>query len=166
MYTIPPCAVIGAIIGSILAGAVGAIVGTVIGSVLGFMAAIILISEFVTMKNVVSKPIKLVAMRSSDGISGTFIWGSGAMNNRTNYNYMQLMEDGSMVPGWLPANHLVHLIEDAELKNTGTLSTTKREADKTSLLYRWAIGTSDRNETVRHDFRVPVGTVVQQFTVK
>ncbi|MFA7339864.1 MAG: hypothetical protein WC028_23980 [Candidatus Obscuribacterales bacterium] len=166
MYTIALFTAIGAIIGSFIAGIFGAIVGALIGAVVGLIVACTIISELVPMKNVVSKSIKLVAMRSSDGISGTFIWGSGAMSNRTTYNFMQLVEDGSMVPGWLPANHLVHLIEDAELKNTGSWCTTTREADKTSSLYRWAIGSSDRTETVRQEFRVPVGTVVQQFSVK
>ena len=166
MYTIALCVAIGAIIGSFIAGTFGAIIGTIAGAVVGAIIAALLISYLVPMKDVVSKPIKLVAMRSSDGISGTFIWGSGAMSNRTTYNFMKLVEDGSMVPGWLPANHLVHLIEDSELKNTGSWSTTTREADKTSSLYRWALAASDRNETVRQEFRVPVGTVVQQFSIK
>lgn len=177
MYTVALGSLIGAIIGSILLGTVfaginysvvsyaiwGAIIGAGVCAAVGLLVAIYLISYLVPMKNVVSKPIKLVAMRSSKGTSGTFIWGSGAMSNSNIYNFMQLVEDGSMVPGRLPANHLVHLIEDANLKNTGFWSTTTLEADETSPFYRWALVDS---ETVREEFRVPVGTVMQQFHIE
>ena len=82
------------------------------------------------------------------------------------WNFLQRMDDGSMVPGSVPADGLVHLIEDPELKNTGFWSTTIREADQSSPLYPWAIGTGDRTRTVRQEFRVPVGTVVQQFNIQ
>lgn len=168
-------AAIGLVIGLIIASLgkresgkylLNTILGTIIGAVVGVFAALTVICYMLPMKDVVYGPAKLVAMRSSDGISGTFVWGSGSIGNRTTYNFLQRMEDGSMVPGSVPANGLVHLIEDPELKNTGFWSTTIREADKTSTLYSWALGTSDRTQTVRQEFRVPVGTVVQQFNIK
>jgi hypothetical protein len=76
------------------------------------------------------------------------------------------MDDGSKVPGSVPANGLVHLIEDPKLKNTGTWSTTISEPDKSSPLYPWSIGAEQRTRTVRQEFRVPVGTVVKQFNIK
>jgi len=143
-----------------------AIIGPFCGAIVGLVAALTVVCYMVPMKDVVYGQAKLVAMRSSDGISGTFVWGSGSIGNRTTYNFLQRMEDGSMVPGSVPADGLVHLFEDPELTNSGFWSTTIREADKTSPLYPWAIGTSDRTRTVRQEFRVPVGTVVQQFNIK
>jgi len=175
MNSILLCAAIGLVVGLIIASCgkrergkyiFAAIIGPIAGAVVGLFAAITFICYMVPMKDVVYGPAKLVAMRSSDGISGTFVWGSGSIGNRTTYNFLQRMEDGSMVPGSVPANGLVHLIEDPELKNTGFWSTTIREADKTAPLYRWALGTRDRTQTVRQEFRVPVGTVVQQFNIK
>jgi hypothetical protein len=145
---------------------VSTIAGTFIGAIVGIFAGLTVICYMVPMKDVVYGPAKLVAMRSSDGISGTFVWGSGSIGNRTTYNFLQRMEDGSMVPGSVPADGLVHLFEDQELKNTGFWSTTIREADKDSPLYPWALATRDRRQTVRQEFRVPVGTVVQQFNIK
>jgi hypothetical protein len=159
MYTIIFGAALGAVIGSFINGTSGDIIGAFIGALVGLGAAISLFSYLVPRRNVVNKPVKLVAVRSSDGISETFIWASGELSNRTTYNFLQLMEDGSMVPGCVPANHLVHLIEDPELKDTGFWSTTINEADKTSPLYAWAIDTCDWTEPVRQEFRVPIGTV-------
>jgi hypothetical protein len=175
MNTIILCAAIGLVVGLIIASrgkrdtgsyVWSTIFGTTIGAVVGLVAAITVICHMVPMKDVVYGPAKLVAMRSSDGISGTFVWGSGSIGNRTTYNFLQRMEDGSMVPGSVPADGLVHLFEDPELKNTGFWSTTMREADKTSSLYPWALATRDRTRILRQEFRVPVGTVVQQFNIK
>ncbi len=175
MNTILLCAALGLVIGIIIASCgkretgkyiFGAIIGPIVGAVVGLIVALAVIAFMVPMKDVVYGPGKLVAMRSTDGISGTFIWGSGSIGSRTSYNFLQLVEDGSMVPGSVPADGLVHLIEDAELKNTGFWRTTIREADKTSPLYPWAIGANDRSRTVRQEFRVPVGTVVQQFNIQ
>lgn len=168
-------AAIGLVVGLIIASCgkrergkyiLAAIIGPFCGAIVGLFAALTVVCYMVPMKDVVYGPGKLVAMRSSDGISGTFVWGSGSIGNRTTYNFLQRMDDGSMVPGSVPADGLVHLIEDPELKNTGFWSTTIREADKNSSLYPWAIATGDRTRTVRQEFRVPVGTVVQQFNIK
>ena len=74
--------------------------------------------------------------------------------------------EGALKATFNSTDGLVHLIEDPELKNTGFWSTTIREADQSSPLYPWAIGTGDRTRTVRQEFRVPVGTVVQQFNIQ
>lgn len=142
------------------------IIDPFIGAVVGLFVGLIVFSSLVPMKDVVYGPGTLVAMRSSDGVSGTFVWGSGSIGSSVTYNFLQKMDDGSMSPRSVPANDLVALIEDPELKNTGFWRTTINEVDKTSALYKWSIGASDRNRTVRQEFRVPVGTVVQQFSIK
>lgn len=166
MYSMILGAVIGAVLGSLGFISVGGPVGAIVGFFIGAVLATLVFPEILPMKIVVSKPIKLVAMRSSDGVSGTFVWGTGSINNSTVYNFMQLLEDGFMVPSSLPANHLVHLIEDSDLQKTGSWTTSKTVADPNSALYRWAMFTGHRTQIVRQEFRVPVGTVVQQFNIK
>jgi hypothetical protein len=144
----------------------GSCVGTAAGGVIGLVLALMVVGSAVPMKDVVYGPAKLAAMRSQNGISGSFIFGSGSINSDNTYNFLQHMKDGSMVPGSVPANGLVHLIEDPELKNTGSWSITISEPDKSSPLYPWSIGAELRSKAVRQEFRVPVGTVVQQFNIK
>ncbi len=144
----------------------GTIIGTAIGGFVGFVVALAVIGEMVPMREVVYGPGTLVAMRSSDGISGTFVWGSGSVNNSISYHFLQKLNDGSMKPGSVYADDIVRLIEDPELKNIGYWRTTKIEADPTSSLYNWGLGTGLRTRVIRQEFRVPVGTVVQQFSIK
>jgi len=145
---------------------IGSTFAAAIGAFFGAMIAGTIICSMVPTKDVVYGPGKLVAMRSADGISGTFVWGSGSISSRTTYNFMQVLDDGSMKPGWVYADDLVRLIEDPELKNVGYWRTTIREVDPASPLNAWALGTGTVSTTVRQEFRVPVGTVVQQFNVK
>jgi hypothetical protein len=143
----------------------GGIVGPCAGAFVGFICAIV-IGAFVPMKDTVYGPGTLVSMRSSDGLSGTFIWGSGSVNSTVTYNFMQRMDDGSLSPRSVYANDLVRLIEDPELKDVGYWRTTIRECDPNSALYNWGIFLKERERYVRQEFRVPVGTVVQQFKVR
>ncbi len=175
MYTVYTLAAVGLLIG-IIVSRTGSretaktvcctIFGPLLGAVAGLMVALIVVSNFVPMKDTVYGPGTLVAMRSSDGVSGTFVWGSGSINSSVTYNFLQKMDDGSMSPRSVPADSLVAIIEDPELKNTGFWRTTIREADKTSPIYKWSIGAGVNNRTIRQEFRVPVGTVVQQFSIK
>lgn len=176
MYTIITGAVLGIIIGLIVllrrekpqdkADKVCHLVfGGIIGAVVGVVAALFL-SSAVAKKDFIYGPAELVAMRNADGISGTFIFGSGGFRNTTNYNFMMKTGDGSMVPGSVTADGYVHISEDPSLKNTGQWTTTYNECDPASPLWNWTIGKSDLKSLIRHDFRVPVGTVVQQFKVQ
>lgn len=173
MNSIMLCAVIGFAVGLIIASCgkresakyiISTVTGTIVGAVVGLCVASI-ICYLVPMKNVIYGPVKLAAVRSFASSSGTFIWGAGSIECAT-YNFLELMEDGSLAPDSVPADRLVRLIEDPELLNIGFLSITMSETDKTSPLYPWAIGTRDRTRIVRKEFRVPVGTVVQQFNIK
>ncbi len=139
----------------------GSLCGAIAGAVIAFI-----IGMTMPMRVVVSHPETLVAMRSSDGVAGTFLWGSGTIKNQVNYNFMLRMKDGSMAPHTVPADKAVRLIEDPELKNVGYWRTTTREPDTSSELYKWSIFSSDRTRIIRQEFRVPVGTVVQQFNIK
>jgi hypothetical protein len=175
MNTIMLCAAVGLVFGIIFASRgrrstnkyiFGTICCPVFGAIFGLFLAGAIIGAIVPMKDVVYGQGKLVAMRSTDCISGAFIWGSGNIASQTSYNFLQRLDDGSMVPRSVPADGLVRLIEDPELQNTGFWSTTWREVDMTSPLYSWSLGTRESQRVVRQEFRVPVGTVVQQFSVK
>lgn len=71
-----------------------------------------------------------------------------------------------MAPGSVYANEVVRLIEDPELKNVGFWQTTTRKPDPSHWLYNWTIFHSDKNRVVRQEFRVPVGSVIQQFNIR
>jgi|GEM_PF-726386 len=117
-------------------------------------------------KQVVYGPAHLVAMRSSDGLSGTFIWGTGSIGSATRYNFMMVQGDGSMVPGSVSADGLVHITEDKSMVGKGTWTSVMSVPDYSVPMAAWALHSGRPPELVRHDFRVPVGTVVQQFSVK
>lgn len=176
MYTIYTCALLGVLCGLwVLSGrkvklsgyekGCHFVVGGIFGTIVGFFVALFLTAA-VERTEVVYGPAELVAMRNADGVSGTFIFGSGGLHNTTNYNFMMRTSDGSMVPGSVTADGYVHISEDPALNNIGQWTTTYSECDPKSPLWNWTIGKSYMSVLVRHDFRVPVGTVVQQFKVQ
>ena len=140
---------------SLLSALLGAFVGAIIGSVIG---------DYAPMHNVNGGLITLVSVRTTDGVHGAFIWGSGTIQNETTYNFMMRNADGSLTPGSLHANSLVHIVEDASLTNVGYWTTVRREAVPNSWQSKW--GMADDTTTVSEVLRVPAGTVVQSFNVK
>lgn len=174
MNTIYTIAIVGFLIGLICAKVskgnagtytFGMVLGTVLGGVVGLIVGLF-VGGLLPMRDVVYGPLPLVSMRSSDGINGSFIWGTGSVNSQLTYHFLQRKEDGSMSPRSVRATEAVHLIEDAELSNTGFWSTTMSEPDKSHWLFNWSLATRDRIRVVRQEFRVPVGTVVQQFNIR
>lgn len=140
---------------------IGSVIGAVVGLVCSFMVA-----SAMPKTEVVYGPAQLVAMRSADGVNGAFIFGTGGFRNSTNYNFLMKNADGSMVPGSVTADGYVHITEVESLKTSGTWTSTYSECDPKSVFYAWAIGVRDQKTLIRQDFRVPVGTVVQQFRVQ
>lgn len=138
---------------------------TMCGAAAGFLLSGFL-SPAVPTVNVVGEPVTLVSMRNQDGLTGSFIFGSGAINSSMSYNFLMKQKDGSMAPGSVYANEVVRLIEDPELKNVGFWQTTTRKPDPSHWLYNWTIFHSDKNRVVRQEFRVPVGSVIQQFNIR
>ncbi len=105
-------------------------------------------------------------MRTTDGATGTFVWGTGGISGETSYNFMIVQPDGSITPRSVPADSRVAIIEDESLHGVGYWRTTQRELDPNSPLYNWGTGHRFRENVVRQEFRVPVGTVVQTFKVQ
>ena len=137
----------------LLGGAIGIIIALVVGL-------------FVPTHIVTYGPATLVSVRTSDGISGAFVWGTGSIQNASTYNFMMLNADGTISPGSVPANGLVHIGEDANLHNVGYWSQVRREADQSSKLCPWALGQQDATVILSEDFRVPAGTVRQNFNMQ
>lgn len=176
MYTLYTCAILGVLLALVLdirtlqnkefsKVAVSASFGCLGGAGIGLLLAIGVIASLVPNKLVVYGPVNLVAMRSADSYSGSFLFGTGAVNSTVHYNFLIKMTDGSVTPIQLIADQLVHITEDSALHDSGTWTSTMVEADKNSPLYNWAIGLESRKYISRQDFRVPPGTVIQQFTV-
>ena len=135
-----------------------------VGTVLGLFGGLIL-SGLVPTHDVDYGPGILVSMRSSDGVTGAMIWGTGSIESQNYLHFMQKVEDGSMVPGSIPADSNVHIVEDPKLKDSGTWVTTMREPNTASPLWKFQIGPVIQT-VERQEFHVPVGTVVQQFKVQ
>ena len=145
--------------------------GFYVQTVLCAIAAIIAV--FVTSGNVdghipsVNREIgewNLVAMRSSDGVSGSFVWGTGTIGGAIVYTVYIKNGDGSMTPWRIYADANTRIIEDASLQNKGTWRRTELVRDETSPLTKWAPISYRRG--IYDTITVPVGTVVQSFSVK
>jgi hypothetical protein len=138
-----------------------ALVGTV-----GFLVAFVVVPSFLPYHTIALAPVRLAAMRSSDGLNGTFVLGSGSISSQTTYHFYIRNQDGSVTPETLSASKLVRLVEDASLKGEGFWTTIQQEKDFSSPLAKWAINQNDWTSIVGHEFRVPVGTVVTKFNVE
>lgn len=139
---------------------------TLAGAFVGTMFATTLFQAFVPMRETAQSPRLLAAMRSADGVGGSFILGSGIFRSQVSYHFLRKLENGSMVPVTVHASDMVYLTEDPELKNAGYWIETIRECDPNSWQYNWAFAHHERARTIKHEFRVPVGSVVQQFNIK
>ncbi len=140
----------------------GIVFGGIIGAAVGLLDGLVF-SALTPRHDVVYEPETMVSMRTTDGVGGTFVWGTGSIGGETFYNFMIKQKDGSITPRSVKANSLVAIIEDESLKNSGFWRTTFNESDKTSALYNWGFY---GKEIVRQEFRVPVDTVIQSFKVQ
>jgi len=132
----------------------------------GGMVTAVTITKLMPQKEVVYGPYKLVAMRSVGAISGTFVAGTGMIGTSVNYNFMVEQDDGSVSPYSVPVNGNTHITEDPSLHNTGTWTSIHLEVDRNSWLYNWSVGAEKRDVVVKNNLRVPVGTVLQQFSAQ
>jgi len=148
-----------------LAKLLGIVMGGVFGAIVGVILALI-IAAAIPRHDVVYGPATMVSMRTTDGVTGTFVWGTGGIHGETSYNFMIKQQDDSITPRTVTADSLVAIIEDDSLHGVGYWRTTFNEPDKNSSLYSWGLGYRDYQRIVRQEFRVPVGTVVQAFKVQ
>lgn len=175
MYTIFTCTALGLVLAVILtpkekrtAATIEPALAICLTAMISFLVGLAIakfLSAALPEKQVVIGPQAIVSMRSAEGQAGTFILGTGRMGSERTYHYLLKAEDGSMVPHSVPANQFVHITEDTSLQNSGTVTVTRIKADRTSFLNNWSVFRHSQDRTVRIDFRVPVGTVAQRFSV-
>lgn len=139
---------------TIISGALGCVVGSVVAIGINTTLARSEITEQVT---------NLVSMRTTEGLSGSFILGGGGVNSRTVYKFLKKNDDGSFTPGEISANYLVRIYEEESLHDSGYKQTVYSVIDDASPWANWAL-TSKR--IVRHEFHVPKGSVRQGFSVE
>jgi len=138
-----------------------------VGVLLGCLFSAIIaqgLGEFLPYKNVTYGPSTLAAMRSSDGLSGTFVWGSGSIGQTMRYNFYVRNDDGSLTPCSAEANSAVRIIEDPSLHDVGYWTQVRSERDRSGLFAKFTIG-SGESTIVQQTFQVPKGTVVQDFSL-
>jgi hypothetical protein len=140
------------------------IYGLVIGAMVGCVAALV-IGSFAPRHDVVYGPATLVSLGTSNGVKGTFIWGSGGIGSDMQYHFYFLNDDGSVTPRQVEADDYVRITEDKTLKDVGYWSNTFSERDPSSPLYHWAFG-GNNPVLVNQLFRVPVGTVEHRFAAQ
>jgi len=142
---------------------------TVLYAMFGAIAGIVLVmilGEIAPVREVTSKPIELVSMRSVDGSVGTFVLGSGGVDTETSLHFYYRDTDGTMVPGSVPADDTVHITEDQNLKNVGYWDTVNLEYNVSPAFAKWLPRRPLSATPVRQEFRVPVGSVVHDFSAR
>jgi hypothetical protein len=115
-------------------------------------------------KTVVGGPFDLAAIRSADGISGSFIYGTGSISGSVFYNVYVKNADGSMTPYQVAADSTARVVEDSGMHDRGTWMQTTVSYDYSSPWAHWAIGQDYK--AYHNVFKVPAGTVVHGFSVK
>lgn len=106
-------------------------------------------------------PIELAAVRTSTGISGTFVLGSGSVSSTSNYRVLVRNQDGSMTPYQIPADSTLRIIEDKTLNGVGYWSWTNLEPHEGP--YRWTARPPMKR--IKNELRVPEGSIVYSFEV-
>jgi hypothetical protein len=147
--------IMAAILGSLFAFLLICLVGVIVGEV---------IDSHIPGKTTERGPFKLVALRSADGVAGSFVYGSGSINGVAYYRVLVQNDDGSMSPYEVVADSTTRITESHDLQNEGTWTQTVVAKDYSTPLGNWAIG-QDFDKTSNR-FVVPAGSVVQSFSVR
>lgn len=132
-----------------------------IGGFIGLLASMI----FEANQPVVTREsgrFPLAAMRTTDGVTGIMVWGSGSIGSQSIYRVYLRNGDGSVSPYSIVANLNVRIIEDEKLEAEGTMITRQEVKDPS---WEWANWTTDsgRLPPTTYELRVPKGTVKHEF---
>lgn len=144
---------------------VGALGGLMIGTLIS-----ISVDLHIPMIKDKTLPTSIVAMRTKDGLSGSFVYGCGSLQGASKYTFLVKNSDGGIHPDFVWANDNVTIIEDPKLKDRGEFITLYQYPDRSHPLFYFSHcstkTTEERLETTGYIFRVPVGSVVHQFSVE
>ena len=115
-------------------------------------------------QKVVTETHELAAMRTSDGIQGSFVLGS--IGSVMEYHVRVKNSNGSVSPFQISADANVEITEDADLKNVGYWKRTVWKYDYSTPIAHWAYHTNELATLISDELKVPVGTVVHSFAAQ
>jgi len=140
--------------------------GFLIGAFIGMLLSIFIGSQFSYTENYVASNITLASVRTTEGVEGAFIFGSGRIGDVERLSYFYVNKSGSLSPGSVKADERVHVVQDPSLFNEGFLRTIKRRREASLWVRCFGLFEQDRDPVVEQNFRVPVGTVMGNFSLK
>jgi len=123
-----------------------------------------IITPLIPRQEIVTRSETLATTRSANGENGTVLWGAGSHNETITFSFFLRNADGSLTPRHLRTRELIVVIEDESLKNEGTWTTHAIAYNRSSPLAAWVIFEKHEAVVVRHEFRVPTGTVAREFS--
>lgn len=109
---------------------------------------------------------KLSAMRTGEGVKGSFVIGSGVIGSSMKFQMYVVNNDGSVSPMEIAADSRVILVEDRDLENVGYLTVTVKKCDYSTAIANWVWRNSHWEELVSYELRVPVGAVLHDFVAQ
>ncbi len=135
------------------------------GAFVGGWALCVAITCCAPVKQELVQSEQLVAMRTADGLSGTFVLGSGSISTQVDYLFYVQNADGSVSPRYLKAEPSVKIFQTSASPDRGEWNTYRLVVDPSWFLAGFTLR-SDRPDSRTHVLIVPPGTVVQQFSAR
>ena len=117
------------------------------------------------MKYEQSGTFQLVSMRSGDATAGAFVLGSGTIEGQLFYTFYVQNSDGSVSPHRVKADPFTSILEDPALANKGYWTFSRTIKDDAWQYANFVLDFAP-SQNYRHQFRVPVGTVIRQFSLR
>jgi hypothetical protein len=134
-------------------------VGGVIGVLMGGVIASCLGSVYQTAESPLPKE-ELISMRSSEGLTGSFVFGTGSIQDTSSFKFYVKNANGSFSKKSLAADDKVQIFED-QPEGVGYRQTFVSVCENVRYPH-WVVC---EQHTIRHELHVPKGSVVQSFTV-
>jgi hypothetical protein len=144
----------------------GAIIGGgLVGLVAGFVMSALLCG-FTPYRWTETGTWKLRSMNTIDGVSGTFVWGTGSLRSETAYRVLIVNDNGSVSPLTIAATvNNTEIFEQDTLTNEGEVTIYRYMRDRSWWGNGWALEKSD-TDWYSYKITVPKGSVRNEFTVQ
>lgn len=139
--------------------------GLAAASVLGGHVTGCLIGAVAPWRYELVSSIPLAALRTAEGPAGTFVLGSGRIDQEMTYVVYVRNDDGSVTPHRIKANQSVKIFQDPQLVNQGFWKSFRRVVDKDWWLRGFALCKPTSQDYLIH-LVVPNGAVVEQFSLR
>jgi hypothetical protein len=103
-------------------------------------------------------------MRSTDSISGSFVFATGSIDTEIEYIYYKILSDGSYRPGRINAErNYVVVFED--MQQSGKLIVISCTYEPKEDWHKYFILSNRRCKT-KYEFHIPEGSLVQEFRIE